>query len=233
MKRPIIRIVLIDDHEMVRQGLRAFLERENDLAIVGEAGTAAEAFPLVERLHPHVVLLDLHLPDATGVDICRKLHDSTPHTRILVLTGHVEDATIIAALQSGANGYILKDVRLEELLRAIRAVADGRGYLDPHVTHKTLNWVRSGALAGPFSNGLAKLSKQERLIMPLLAEGKTNKEIAAHLCLSDKTVKNYIANIFFKIQVKRRAEAVAWFIKENRGSYTTAAPPIQPVQHDT
>ncbi|MCP9448086.1 MAG: response regulator transcription factor [Nitrospira sp.] len=233
MKRPLIRIVLIDDHEMVRQGLRAFLERENDLAIVGEAGTAAEAIPLVERLHPHVVLLDLHLPDATGVDICRRLRGSTPHTRILVLTGHVEDVTIIAALQSGAHGYILKDVRLEELLRAIRAVADGRGYLDPRVTQKTLNWVRSGTLAGPFSNGLAKLSKQERLIMPLLAEGKTNKEIAAHLCLSDKTVKNYIANIFFKIQVKRRAEAVAWFIKENRASHTTATPSIQPLQNDT
>ncbi|CUQ66331.1 response regulator [Candidatus Nitrospira inopinata] len=233
MKRPLIRIVLIDDHEMVRQGLRAFLERENDFTIVGEAGTAADAIPLVERLHPHVVLLDLHLPDATGVDICRKLHASTPHTRILVLTGHAEDATVIAALQNGAHGYLLKDVRLEELLRAVRTVADGRGYLDPRVTQKTLDWVRSGALASPFANGLAKLSKQERLIMPLLAEGKTNKEIAAHLCLSDKTVKNYIANIFFKIQVKRRAEAVAWFIKENRVPYATATPPVQPVQNDT
>lgn len=227
MKRPLIRIALIDDHEMVRQGLRTFLERENDFTIVGEAGTAADTIPLVERLHPHVVLLDLHLPDATGVDICRKLHASTPQTRILVLTGHAEDATVIAALQNGAHGYLLKDVRLEELLRAVRTVADGRGYLDPRVTQKTLNWVRSGALASPFANGLAKLSKQERLIMPLLAEGKTNKEIAAHLCLSDKTVKNYIANIFFKIQVKRRAEAVAWFIKENRAPYTTATLPVQ------
>lgn len=228
MKRPIIRIVLIDDHEMVRQGLRAFLERENDLSIVGEAGTAAEAIPLVERLHPHMVLLDLHLPDATGIDICRKLHDLAPHTRILVLTGHAEDATVIAALQNGAHGYLLKDVRLEDLLRAIRAVADGRGYLDPRVTQKTLQWVRSGSLSGPYGSGLTKLSKQERLIMPLLAEGKTNKEIAAHLRLSDKTVKNYLANIFFKIQVKRRAEAVAWFIKENRPPYATTTPPVQP-----
>ncbi|MCP9438676.1 MAG: response regulator transcription factor, partial [Nitrospira sp.] len=218
MKRPLIRIVLIDDHEMVRQGLRAFLERENDLAIVGEAGTAAEAIPLVERLRPHMVLLDLHLPDATGMDICRRLHNSAPQTRILVLTGHTEDATVIAALQNGAHGYVLKDMRLEDLLQAIRTVADGRGYLDPRVTQKTLNWVRSGALAAPFSNGLAKLSKQERLIMPLLAAGKTNKEIAAHLRLSDKTVKNYLANIFFKIHVKRRAEAVAWFIKESQSS---------------
>lgn len=233
MKRALIRIVLVDDHEMVRQGLRAFLERENDLAIIGEAGTATEAIPLIERLLPHIVLLDLHLPDATGADICRKLRASTPHTRILVLTGHAEDATVIAALQNGAHGYVLKDIRLEELLRAIRAVADGRGYLDPRVTQKTLQWVRSVSLSSSsYSSGLTKLSKQERLIMPLLAEGKTNKEIAAHLRLSDKTVKNYLANIFFKIQVKRRAEAVAWFIKETQSSPIATGSAVKSILSD-
>ncbi|MCP9456516.1 MAG: response regulator transcription factor [Nitrospira sp.] len=216
MKPSVIRIVLIDDHEMVRQGLRSFLERNRDLAVVGEAGTAAEAIPLVERLHPHVALLDLQLPDATGVEVCRRLRTLAPQTRILILTAYAEDSTVITALQSGAHGYILKDMRLEELLRALRTVAEGRGYLDPRVTQKTLQWVRAGSSSSSYGRGLAKLSRQERLIMPLLAEGKTNKEIAAHLCLSDKTVKNYIANIFFKIQVKRRTEAVAWFIKESQ-----------------
>lgn len=218
MKPSLIRIVLIDDHEMVRQGLRSFLERDRHLAIVGEAGTAAAAFPLVERLRPHVVLLDLQLPDATGVEVCEKLRAVAPETRILILTAYAEDSTVIMALQRGAHGYLLKDMRLEELVRAIHTVAEGQGYLDPRVTQKTLQWVRAGSSSNPYSGGLTKLSRQERLILPLLAEGKTNKEIAAQLRLSDKTVKNYLANIFFKIQVKRRAEAVAWFIKESRSS---------------
>jgi DNA-binding NarL/FixJ family response regulator len=224
MKHAPIRIVLIDDHEMVRQGLRAFLERESDLTIVGEAATAAEAITVVERLQPHLVLLDLQLPDAPGVETCKNLLAVAPKTRILVLTGHAESATVIATLQSGAHGYVLKDVRLQDLVSAARAVADGRGYLDPHVTQQTLNWVRSSSLPGVLCQGLAKLSRQERLIMPLLAEGKTNKEIAVHLQLSDKTVKNYLANIFFKIQVKRRSEAVAWYVKESRSSYTPLSP---------
>jgi DNA-binding NarL/FixJ family response regulator len=225
MNRTQIRIVIVDDHEMVRQGLRAFLRREADITIVGEAGTAAEAVALVERLQPRLVLLDLQLPDASGIETCRKLQAVAPQVRILVLTGHAEDATVIAALQSGAHGYVLKDVRMEDFVRAVRAVAAGRGYLDPRITQQTLNWVRSSSLPGGLSYGIGKLSRQERLIMPLLAEGKTNKEIAVHLHLSDKTIKNYIANIFFKIQVKRRSEAVAWFIKESRTLYPTTVLP--------
>lgn len=227
MKRPSIQIVLIEDHEMVREGLRAFLSRENDLAIAGEAGTAAEALDLVERLQPSLVLLDLQLPDAPGVDICRKLLAASPKLRILVLTGYSEDATVIAALQSGAHGYVLKDVRMDDLLTAIRTVAGGRGYLDPRITQQTLNWLKSTSLRRELPQGLAKLSRQERLIMPLLAEGKTNKEIAVQLHLSDKTIKNYLANIFTKIQVKRRSEAVAWFIKENRYTPSALRPSMQ------
>lgn len=219
-----IRIVLVDDHEIVREGLRTFLGREDDLAIVGEAGTAAEALELVQHRHPSLVLLDLQLPDTSGMDLCRKLLSIMPKPRILVLTGHSEDATVIAALQSGAHGYILKDVRMDELLQAIRTVADGRGYLDPRVTQKTLNWFTSNSLLSGQAQGLARLSRQERLIMPLLAEGKTNKEIAVQLNLSDKTIKNYLANIFTKIQVKRRSEAVAWFINENQSSGTFGGP---------
>jgi len=224
MNRTPIRIVLVDDHEIVREGLRTFLGREEDLAIVGEAGTAAEALELVQHLHPRLVLLDLQLPDTSGMDICRKLLSVVPKPRILVLTGHSEDATVIAALQSGAHGYILKDVRMDELLQAIHTVAGGRGYLDPRITQKTLNWVTSNSLLSDQAQGLAKLSRQERLIMPLLAEGKTNKEIAVQLNLSDKTIKNYLANIFTKIQVKRRSKAVAWFINENQSTGTFGGP---------
>jgi len=214
------RIVLVDDHEMVREGLRAFLGREDDIAIVGEATTAAEALELIARLQPHLALLDLQLPDVSGVDLCRKLQALAPELRLLVLTSYSEEATVIAALRNGAHGYVLKDVRMDDLLLAVRTVAGGRGYLDPNIIQKTLNWLKSSSLLGERPQGLAKLSRQEHLIMPLLAEGKTNKEIAEQLNLSDKTIKNYLANIFTKLQVKRRSEAVAWFIKERRSSQT-------------
>jgi DNA-binding NarL/FixJ family response regulator len=222
MKQPPIRIVIVDDHELVRKGLRAFLDLEQDVQIVGEAESVAGAVSLVERLRPQLVLLDMKLPDASGTEACRRLLTVAPQLRILVLTSYAEDATVVAAVQSGAHGYILKDVRTDDLVHAIRTVAEGRGYLDPRLALQTLQWIRTSPRAGgAHPQGMAQLSPQERLIMPLLAEGKTNKEIATQLRLSDKTVKNYLANIFDKLQVKRRTEAVAWFIKEERSGYTT------------
>lgn len=219
MKQPFVRIVVVDDHAVVRQGLRAFLGFESDLILVGEAGTVAEGLALVERLHPQLVLLDLKLPDASGMDACRRLLAAAADLRILVLTSYAEDATVVAALQSGAHGYILKDVGTDELLRAVRTVAEGRSYLDPRITQQTLHWIRTNWRPDAHLQGVARLSAKERLIMPLLAEGKTNKEIAVQLQLSDKTVKNYLANIFEKLHVNRRTEAVAWFMKESRSSY--------------
>lgn len=221
MKQRTIRILLIDDHAMVRTGLRSFLRLERDLLVIGEAGTVAEAVAMVERLRPQLILLDIKLPDASGVEACRQLLSVSPHLRILVLTSYAEDTTIVAALQSGAHGYVLKDVGTDELIRAIRTVAEGRSYLDPRITQQTLHWIRTSWHPKTSPKGMARLSSQERLIMPLLAEGKTNKEIAAQLRLSDKTVKNYISNIFEKLHVNRRTEAVAWFIKESQPGYTT------------
>ena len=221
MKDPPIRIVIVDDHEMVRKGLRSFLDLEKDLVIVGEAGTMAEAVALVERLHPRMVLLDVKLPDASGMEACRRLLAIAPQLRILVLTSYAEDATVVAAVQSGAHGYVLKDVRTDDLIRAIHTVAEGRGYLDPRITQQALHWIRTSARSGTHHQGMAQLSPQERLILPLLAEGKTNKEIAGQLRLSDKTVKNYLANIFDKLHMKRRTEVVAWYMKERRSNYTT------------
>jgi two-component system, NarL family, response regulator DevR len=215
MKQPQTSIVLIDDHEMVRRGLRALLHLEPDMTIVGEAGTVAEGLTVVQRYTPHMVLLDVKLPDATVTDACRRLLAVAPKLRILVLTSYAEDTTVMAAVQNGAHGYALKDVRMDDLVRAIRTVASGHGYLDPRMTQRALHWIRTSSQLGVNAQGVTRLSPQERLILPLLAEGKTNKEIAAQLRLSDKTVKNYLANIFDKLHVKRRTEAVAWFMKEN------------------
>lgn len=214
MKQSSTNIVLIDDHEMVRRGLRALLNLEPDLTIVGEASTVTNGVAAVERLAPQMVLLDVKLPDASVTEACRRLLAVSPKLRILVLTSYAEDSTVMAAVQNGAHGYVLKDVRMDDLIRAIRTVASGQGYLDPRVTQKALHWIRASSHLGTASHGTSRLSPQERLILPLLAEGKTNKEIAVQLRLSDKTVKNYLANIFDKLHVKRRTEAVAWFMKE-------------------
>ena len=220
MKRPTTHIVLIDDHEMVRRGLRALLHLEPDFAIVGEAGTVAEGVSMVERLSPQMVLLDVKLPDASVTEACRRLVAVVPKLRILVLTSYAEDTTVMAAVQNGAHGYVLKDVRMDDLIRAIRTVAGGQGYLDPRVTQQALHWIRTSSRPELISQGITRLSPQERLILPLSAEGKTNKEIAVQLRLSDKTVKNYLANIFEKLHVKRRTEAVAWFMKETHVTST-------------
>ena len=214
MKQSSTSIVLIDDHEMVRRGLRALLHLEPDLVIVGETATVASGVAAVERLDPQMVLLDVRLPDASVTEACRRLLAVSQKLRILVLTSYAEDSTVMAAVQNGAHGYVLKDVRMDDLIRAIRTVAGGHGYLDPRVTQKALHWIRASSHLGAASQGTSRLSPQERLILPLLAEGKTNKEIAVQLRLSDKTVKNYLANIFDKLHVKRRTEAVAWFMKE-------------------
>jgi two-component system, NarL family, response regulator DevR len=214
MKQSSTSIVLIDDHEMVRKGLRALLHLEPDMSIVGEAGTVADGIAVVERLAPQMVLLDVKLPDASVTEACRRLLAVAPKLRILVLTSYAEDSTVMAAVQNGAHGYVLKDVRMNDLIRAIRTVAGGHGYLDPRVTQQALHWIRTSSHLGTAFHGTSRLSPQERLILPLLAEGKTNKEIAVQLRLSDKTVKNYLANIFDKLHVKRRTEAVAWFMKE-------------------
>lgn len=225
MKRPPVRLLIVDDHELVRKGLRSFLDLEEDLRVVGEAETVADAVALVERLHPQMVLLDVRLPDASGMEACRRLLAVSPDIRILVLTSYAEDATVVAAVQSGAHGYVLKDVRTHDLIRAIHTVAEGRGYLDPRIAQQALHWIRTRPRAGTVLHGLGQLSPQERLIMPLLADGKTNKEIALQLHLSDKTVKNYLANIFDKLQVKRRTEAVAWFLRTNTSASHDPMPP--------
>ena len=217
MKRP-IRILLLDDHELVRKGLRTLLDQESDLLVVGEADTCAHALAVAKRDHPQLVLLDMKLPDMSGIEACRRLLAEMPQLRILVLTSYAEDTTVTSAIRGGALGYLLKDVKADDLIRAIRTVAGGRGYLDPRITQQTFQWIRSSPSSGGSIQGLRQLSPQEQVIMPLLAQGRTNKEIATQLGLSDKTIKNYLANIYDKLGVSRRTEAVAWYMKEQSPS---------------
>ncbi len=215
MKHSRITLLIVDDHEVVRQGLRTLLELEPDFHVIGEASSAEEAVTQTARLHPRVVLLDIKLHGGSGITACRQILAATPATRILMLTSFSDDTMVVDAVQSGAHGYALKDVRTHDLIHAIRTVASGLGYLDPRVAQQTLHWIRHRTQpgSGTSPDRLTRLSPQERAILPLLAEGKTNKEIAASLRLSDKTIKNYLANIFDKLQVRRRTEAVSWYIR--------------------
>jgi len=196
-----VRLLLVDDHQMVRAGLRALLADEAELQVVGEAGGVAEAVAAAESLLPDVILMDLRLPDGSGVEACREILSAAPEIRILFLTSHSDEQAIESTLLAGARGYLLKDIGHQALVRAIRDAVAGRPVLD-------------SVLARPVARRLEKseaLSGQERRILSLVVEGKTNKEIAVLLKLSDKTVKNYLSNAFQKLQVTRRAQAAALF----------------------
>lgn len=225
-QQAVTHIVLIDGHELVRYGIKALLRHEPDLIVVGEADTMSGGLAMVKQLAPHLVVLDGTLPDVSVMDACRYLFTADPKLRIFVFCEHAEGPTTVAAVQSGAQGYALKDIRGDDLTRAIRTVANGDGYLDPRIAQQTLHWIRTTTRSGVVGEGIMRLTPQERLILPLLAKGKTNKEIAVELSLSDKTVKNYLASIFDKLHLKRRTEAVAWFMKQIQLSAETAQVPI-------
>jgi DNA-binding NarL/FixJ family response regulator len=207
-----VRVLLVDDHEIVRVGLRTVLSQHRSILVVGEAATVAEAIRQAEKLKPNVVLMDVRLPDGSGVDACREILTSFPAIRVIILTSHADDDSILAAVLAGAQGYVLKEVDSASLIGAIRTVSEGRSILDPAVTDRALGWLR-GLAAGKDMPGVEKLSAQEERVLALVAEGKTNKEIATALDLSDKTVKNYLANVFQKFHITRRAQAAALFVK--------------------
>ena len=196
-----IRLLLVDDHEVVRAGLRALLDGIDGMEIVGEAGSVAEAVREAERLRPHVILMDLRLPDGSGIDACREILSSAPRTRILFLTSYSDEQAVMSTVLAGAAGYVLKDIGHRALVEAIRAAAAGRPILDPRLTDPVVSRVRKAEA----------LSAQEQRVLALVVEGRTNKEIAAALGLSDKTVKNYLSNAFAKLGISRRAQAAALF----------------------
>ena len=207
-----IRVLLVDDHEVVRVGLRTVLHNRHGVAVVGKAGTKAAAVRAVKRLRPDIVLMDVRLPDGSGVDACRDILVSHPMTRIIFLTSYADDESVLAAVLAGAHGYVLKNIDSSLLVRSIRVVFNGQSILNPALTQRALNWIKTW----PEQNGSVRgqsLSPQEERVLALVAEGLTNKEIAATMQLSVKTVKNYLANMFQKLHISRRAQAASFFVK--------------------
>jgi two-component system response regulator DevR len=210
-----LRVLMVDDSEVVRMGLRALLGAERSLSIVAEAHNVASAIEAATRHQPDVVLLDIRLPDGTGFDACRQILQRSPATRVLVLTSVADEDVVDDAIRAGAHGYLLKEVHGRALVQAIHDVAEGKSILDPAITARVLALMRSTVPAT--KNTLAMLSPQERRVLALIAEGKTNKEAAQEMALTEKTVKNYLSNIFEKLHVSRRSEAAALFAKDQGG----------------
>jgi two-component system response regulator DevR len=211
---PTLRVLLVDDHHVVRVGLRSVLSNARGIEVVGEAATGSQALAFARQLQPTLVLLDLRLPDASGLDVCRRLKELTPAPAVVFLTSYAEDASVVAAIAAGADGYLLKDVDGGDLPAALRKVAAGGTALDP---------VSAGALAAavrqPGTNGtgpkrLERLSAQERRVLALVVEGHTNKEVAESMNLTEGTVKNYLGSVFEKLEVKNRTEAVSFWLKD-------------------
>jgi two-component system, NarL family, response regulator DevR len=210
-----LRLLVVDDHEVVRQGLVALLERRPNFQVVAEAGTAAESVDLARRFQPDLVVMDVRLPDGSGIEACREIRAELPATRVVILTSYPDEEAVFSAIIAGASGYLLKQVRGRDLVAALEAVGRGESLLDPAVTEKVLDRVRRIATSGA-NDDLAQLTSQEQKILLLVAEGKTNKEIATEVFLSDKTVKNYVSSILSKLNLQRRAQAAA-FVAKRRG----------------
>jgi two-component system response regulator DevR len=212
---PPIRLLLVDDHEIVRIGLRTLFAQTDGIEVVAEAATSPDAVNEAIRTKPDVVLMDVRLRDGSGVDACREILAKCPTTKVLFLTSYDDEEAMLTAVFAGAHGYLLKEIGSESLLRAIKCVAAGQSILDPAATRAMIDRMQS-LLASGTAGGADSLSSQEYRVLALVAQGKTNKEIATALDLSDKTVKNYLSNIFQKLRVTRRSEAAAIFSKRSR-----------------
>jgi two-component system response regulator DevR len=209
-----IALLIVDDHQMVRVGLRQLLSLDPEIRVVGEAATVHEAVAAAERIEPDVILMDLRLPDGTGVDACRQIIAAHPRIRVLFLTSHSDREAIMSTVFAGASGYLVKDIRHAALIQAIKDAAAGRPVLDSKLTARMREEMAKLA-SGPAPKGM-DLSLQEQRVLALVVQGRTNKEIGAALGLSDKTVKNYLSNAFQKLHVTRRAQAAAVFAKAGR-----------------
>jgi DNA-binding NarL/FixJ family response regulator len=205
-ERP-IDVLLVDDHAVVRLGLAALFATAPRLSVVGQASTAAEAMVAARRTHPDVVVMDVRLPDGSGVEACRAIRSERPETKVVMLTSFAEDEAVVASVLAGAAGYLLKSTAPERLIEAIELVAKGESLLDPGVTTAVLDRLRRGSSGE--ADPLAVLSEQERRIVPLIAEGKTNRDIASALHLSEHTIKAYVSDILRKLRLSRRAQAAA------------------------
>jgi two-component system, NarL family, response regulator DevR len=202
-----VRVFLLDDHEIVRRGIVELLHAEAGISVVGEAGTAAEALRRIPATRPDVAVLDIRLPDGSGIDVCRDIRSSQPHVRCLILTSYDDNDAIFAAVMAGASGYLLKEIRGSSLVDAIRQVAAGKSLLDPAVTGRLLTRLRDGE---PQDQRLASLTEREREVLGLIADGLTNREIGERLSLAEKTVKNYVSGLLAKLGMQRRTQAAVY-----------------------
>ncbi len=212
------RIVLVDDHEVVRLGLKALLEHHPQFDVVGEAGTAKEAVDLVTRVQPDVVLMDIRLPGASGIEACEEITHKFPNIRVVMLTSYAEDEMLFSAIRAGASGYVLKQIGGEDLIRALEAVGRGEALLDTAVTQRVFQEVRR-AVKEEEASAFSNLSQQEKHVLLLVSEGKTNREIAKALFLGEGTVRNYVSSILSKLGVSNRAEAAAYAVEHNLREY--------------
>jgi two-component system response regulator DevR len=199
-----IRVFLLDDHEVVRQGLRALLESGGDIEVVGESGLAAEASARIPALRPDVAILDARLPDGSGIEVCRTVRGVDPDVKALILTSYDDDEALFAAIMAGASGYVLKEIAGQDLIGAVRQVAAGNSLIDPALTARVLERVRNGPSTAP---ELAGLTEQELKLLALIAEGLTNRQIGERMFLAEKTVKNYVSSILSKLGLERRTQA--------------------------
>jgi two-component system response regulator DevR len=211
-KAPPLRVMLVDDHEIVRDGIRAMLAAQEDIVVTSEAGSVVEAVAEADRTRPDVIVMDVRLSDGSGIEATREIRAKHSATRVLMLTSFADDEALFASIMAGASGYVLKQVKSGDLLRAIRAVGKGDSLLDPAVTSAVLDRLRKGKHLLR-DEKLARLSPQEERILVLVADGRTNKEIGDELTLAEKTVKNYVSSILSKLEVARRAEAAAYLAR--------------------
>ncbi len=211
----VLRLLIVDDHEVVRQGLVAMVDRRPGFQVVAEAGTVADAIAMAERFRPDLVIMDVRLPDGSGIEACREIRAEHPEIRVVMLTSFPDEEAVLSAIIAGASGYLLKQLRARDLIAGLEAVGRGDSLLDPAVTDKVLERVRRMG-STPQDDELARLTPQEQRILKLVAQGKTNKEIGAEVFLSDKTVKNYVSSILGKLNLQRRAQAAAFMA--NRGT---------------
>jgi two-component system, NarL family, response regulator DevR len=216
-----LRVMLVDDHEVVRSGVRALLQETDDIIVTAEAGTVREAVDEADRARPDVVVMDVRLADGSGIEATREIRARHPNTRVVMLTSFADDEALFASIMAGASGYVLKQVKGGELVRAIRTVGKGESLLDPAVTSAVLDRLRKGKRLLE-DEKLSRLSPQEERILGLVADGKTNREIGEELHLAEKTVKNYVSSILSKLEVARRAEAAAYLARHTTTPGTPA-----------
>ena len=203
----VVRLFLVDDHEVVRRGLTELFDAEDDMQVVGEAGTAEQALTRVVSAQPDVAVLDLRLPDGDGVEVCREIRSAHPEIQCVILTSYADDEAVFNAVMAGAAGYLLKDVRGRDLVDGVRKVAQGQSLLDPLVTKRILERLRQGPEE---DKRLSSLTDQERRILEHIAEGLTNRQIGEQMFLAEKTVKNYVSNVLMKLGMQRRTQAAAY-----------------------